>query len=240
LIPKFDADVEAILLAALSKERSQRYQSNADLQNDIENWLHGLPIRVRSISTIYLLRKIITRHRYASGVVGLLIVIILSFLYVSLNLYFTARQAQRKSEVIAKQWSDTAAEYLASSRQLIFSQFMQNWHEGDAEEAIFIANVLAKGSKEKTAAIFLLDPRPLAVKEPGFRQQLSEESAWFADFVIAEYKLKDGERSEAIESYQRSYAAVKEMARDKISDFDTFLSSQLKSRLYELSAAESQ
>lgn len=51
IIRKFDADVEAILLTSLAKERAQRYQSTADLQSDIENWLQGRPIRVRSIST---------------------------------------------------------------------------------------------------------------------------------------------------------------------------------------------
>ncbi|MHC4640918.1 MAG: protein kinase domain-containing protein, partial [Planctomycetota bacterium] len=53
IIRKFDSDVEAILLTALDKERDQRYQSAADLQADIENWLQGRPIRVRSISTMY-------------------------------------------------------------------------------------------------------------------------------------------------------------------------------------------
>ena len=55
---KFDSDVEAILLTALAKDPAERYQSTAELQSDTQNWLEGRPIRVKSISTLYLLRKI--------------------------------------------------------------------------------------------------------------------------------------------------------------------------------------
>ena len=88
IIRKFDSDVEAILLAALAKDKQQRYQSVANLQNDIENWLAGRPISVRSISTLYLMRKVIARHRYVAAVVALLLVIILSFSFISFYLYF--------------------------------------------------------------------------------------------------------------------------------------------------------
>ncbi|MHC4433978.1 MAG: protein kinase domain-containing protein, partial [Planctomycetota bacterium] len=50
---KFDSDVEAILLTALAKDPAERYQSAAELQSDIQHWLEGSPIRVKSISTMY-------------------------------------------------------------------------------------------------------------------------------------------------------------------------------------------
>ena len=137
IIRKFDPDIEAILLTALAKDRAQRYQSVASLQSDIENWLAGRPISVRSISTLYLMRKVIARHRYVAAVVGLLLVIIFSFSFVSFNLYLTARAAQRDAEGISKQWSERATQLEAEQREafsivvpLNFTNILELLHEG--------------------------------------------------------------------------------------------------------------
>jgi len=190
IIRKFDADVEAILLTALAKERTERYQSVAEFQHDIENWLEGRPISVRSVSTVYLLRKIIARHRYTSTVVGLLLVIILSFAYVSLNLYVTAKKAQRESESLAKRWNAEATNNLMFARQVTFTLFLQAYRDGRSGEAKEIAGYFAKGSKEKMASEFLLDSKSLAEKESGFRRGLSDKSPWFVDFILGEHYLK--------------------------------------------------
>jgi len=122
IIRKFDSDIEAILLTALEKDREQRYQSAIDLKSDIDNWLEGRPIRVKSVSSIYLLRKIIARHRYTSSVAGLLLLIIIGFTYFSFDLYITAKKAKQKSDTIAKRWSKEAGRNLTLSRQLTFTR----------------------------------------------------------------------------------------------------------------------
>jgi serine/threonine protein kinase len=233
-IRKFDSDVEAILLTALAKERAQRYQSAADLLSDIENWLQGRPIRVRSISTVYLLRKIIAQHRYASAVVGLLLLIVLSFSYVSFDLYITAKKSQQETEVIVQQWSDETVKNLTLFRQLTFTRFLQAWHDGRTKEAEWIAGFLAKGSKEQKGAMFLLDPKPLIEKETDFHRAFSEESAWFADFIVGEGHLKKGNKKEAFEAYQRSHQAIQQLSQGDKSDLDKFVDGKVKARLYEL------
>jgi len=62
-----DPDVETIVLTALQKEPGRRYQSAGELGEDIRHYLHGDPILARRPSTIYYLRKKITRHRFASA-----------------------------------------------------------------------------------------------------------------------------------------------------------------------------
>jgi len=213
IIRKFDSDVEAILLSALAKERAERYQSAAELQSDVENWLQGRPIRVRSISTMYLLRKIIARHRYTSTVAGLLLLIVLSFSYVSFDLYVTAKKAQQESESTAEQLSVESARNLAFVRQVTFKLFMQAWNDGRNKEAEAIASHLADGSKEKKGAMFLLNPKPLAEKEADFRKGLSDEYSWFADFIVGEHYLKAGNRKEAIGAYQRSCQAIQQFSQ---------------------------
>ena len=175
IIRRFDSDVEAILLTTLAKDRTQRYQSVTDLNNDIENWLEGRPIRVRSISTLYLLRKIIARHRYTSMVAGLLLLIVLGFSYVSFDLYVQARKAQQESESVTVQLAAESSRNLAFARQVSFKLFLQAWYNGRVQEARGITAFFARDSKEIKASLFLLNPSLLTEKEAGFRREFSGE-----------------------------------------------------------------
>jgi len=241
IIRKFDPDVEAILLTALDKDPARRYQSAADLRSDIENYLQGRPIRVRSISTMYLLRKIIARHRYTSTVVALLLLIVLGFSLVGLDLYITAKKAKKESDAIAQQWAAQTAENLLLSRRatpLSFLYILQAWRDGRKIDAYTMARFLNDTSKEKKAASFLLDPLPLDKKEARFVQSLSGEYVWFADFIVAEHYLKDGNRQQALEAYHRSYKAIEQLPQNSLPAGDRLLMDQVGARLYELNAVD--
>jgi serine/threonine protein kinase len=234
IIRKFDSDIEAILLTALAKDPAHRYQSAAELQGDIENWMHGRPIRVRSVSTLYLLRKIITRHRYTSTVAALLLLIILGFAYVSFELYVSAKKARRESDKIAQQWATQAGAHLSTVRQMAFTFFLQAWHEGREKEATSIVKLLSKGSKERKAAEFLLNQEALDKKEPEFRRYFSGELAWFADFIVGEHYLKKGDKQKARGFYSRSFQSIRQLSRDEPSRVDGWLSTRILARLDEL------
>ncbi len=243
IIRKFDTDIEAIVLTAIDKDRARRYQSVAGLQNDIENWLAGRPISVRSISTIYLIRKVIARHRYVAAVVGLLLVIIFSFSFISFNLFLTARAAQRDAEGISKQWSERAVQLEAEQREafsvsapLNFTNILELLHQGQAAKARGRSAVLAQGSKELIATAFLVSSQPLKDKEAEFRQMLGEEQAWFADFIIGEHHLKDRNKEQAISAYRSSFQALQKM-RANNQPVETWLVNIVEARLYELTTA---
>ena len=237
VVHKFDSDVEAILLATLAKERADRYQSVADLISDIDNWLEGRPIRVRSINTWYVLRKIMTRHKYASAVLGLVLVIILSFSYVSFELYTTAKKAQKEAEATAQQWEAEASDSLALARQIAFTLFLDAWHEHRETEAGGIVNFLRLGSRERKAAVFLLSTALLAEKEDEFRRSLSDELAWFADFVVGEHYLKAGNRTEALDYYRRSYQAAKQLIEASKEKSGEWLMNRVTNRLKQVNAS---
>jgi len=74
---KFNPEIEAILLKCLAKEPRRRYHSAADLGEDIQRWLDGLPIFAKSVSSVYLLRKFARRHRTQALVGGLLLAVVL-------------------------------------------------------------------------------------------------------------------------------------------------------------------
>jgi len=64
-----DADLEAIVARALAKNPADRYQSAAALAEDLKNWLSGRAVDARQSSTVYVLRKLASRHRFAFAII---------------------------------------------------------------------------------------------------------------------------------------------------------------------------
>jgi serine/threonine protein kinase len=228
LIRRFNSEVEAILLKALAKEPNHRYQSSVELQHDIDYWLKGLPISARADSSIYLLRKLLIRHRYASTVVGLLLLIVLGFSYVSFDLYITSRRAHRQSEAMREQLTTEIARSGALGQRVMFRYFIQAWNAGESEQAKVIGTSFSRGSREWKGVLFWVDPRPLTEKVNEFRQKQGKSESCFAEFVIAEHYLRDGNQEEAIKAYRRCLSYESHLKKDQ------WLASQVKSRLNEL------
>ncbi len=67
VLPSIPRDLESIMLKAMSKEKSERYQSAAGLGRDLERFLTGVPVDARSGSGWYLLRKAIFLNRARLG-----------------------------------------------------------------------------------------------------------------------------------------------------------------------------
>lgn len=235
-VQRFNSEVEAILLKALAKEPGHRYQSAAELQHDVEYWLKGLPITARSDSSIYLLRKLLNKHRYTSTVVGMLLLIVLGFLYVSFDLYITASKAQRKSKAIAEESAAKTARNIALEQrvlelQMTFSYFLEVWDSGRLGQIPYIAiyfKQTAGCEREYEAVLFWTDSRPLTEKVNEFRQKLEKNEPCFAEFVIAEYYLRKGMRAEAIKTYRKC------LLYDAHLEKDQWLAVRVKGRLYEL------
>lgn len=58
-----DNEVETIVLKCLAKEPARRYQTAGELGRDIERYLRGEPITAKSDSGMYVLKKLLRRHR---------------------------------------------------------------------------------------------------------------------------------------------------------------------------------
>jgi serine/threonine protein kinase len=236
IIRRFDSDVEAILLAALAKDPAERYQSVAELQGDIQNWLAGRPIRLRSVSTLYLLRKIVTRHRHTSAVAALLLLTVLSFAYISFDFWMAARKEARKSNAIIGQWSQSFTDHSVFAGSIAFTYFLQLWHEGADKAAAWVASFLPDGSKEKAAAAFLLDSESPTQNEDSFRAAFPGENRWFAEFIIGEHLRREGNRTDAIRAYRRSYDAMQQLPTASVSRSDRWLARNVAAHLYELTS----
>jgi hypothetical protein len=187
---------------------------------------------------MYLLSKIIARHRYTTTVAALLVLIILGFGYFSFNLFCATRRAQ-KERANTVQWASVeGAKGLALDRQVVFTFFLRAWHQESVKQSKWLYNLLAEGCKEKKAAKFLLDIRSLEIKEADFRRDLSEKYAWFADFIIGEYHYKNNDREKAVEAYRSSYTAIEQLVQRGQLGIDRLLVSRLMGRLDELNASD--
>ncbi|MHC4623531.1 MAG: serine/threonine protein kinase [Planctomycetota bacterium] len=229
ILPRFDADVEAILLKALAKDPDERYQSVAEMAHDIQCWLKGLPIVARSVSTLYLLKKLILRHRAASVVAALLLVIIVSTSFISLYSYYQARGALRELQAKEQMYISTNERNLAFATMIAFGSFLKDWHAGNTARAEEAAGYFGKGSREHIAAQFLLDSRPMEEKKAGFNEKLSGDEYSFYAFVLAEQHLKNANVPAAIESYKQCLGA------DGASETDEWFKNRARMKLEESS-----
>ena len=90
-------DLETIVLKALEKEPERRYQSVHTLAGDIERYLADQPILARPPSTIYQLRKLIVRHKWAVAGAGALLVLLTAFAITMSIMFDIQRRAKEKA-----------------------------------------------------------------------------------------------------------------------------------------------
>ncbi len=96
------SDVAAIVMKALEKEPDRRYQSAAALAEDIDRHLDGYAVLARPPSTLYHVRKIISRHKVPALLIALLALSITVTGVVSIiQRNRIAVEARKKSRIIA-------------------------------------------------------------------------------------------------------------------------------------------
>jgi hypothetical protein len=170
--------------------------------------------------------------------VALLLLIVLSFTYISLYLLITAMRAKHESRAIAEQWTESVSDHSVFAGSIAFTYFLQLWQEGHVGPATWAASNLPVNSKEKEAAVFLLDPAPLAQKESGFRAALAKDPRWFVEFVVGEQLHANGNSRDAVQAYRRSYEALRQESSESMSRSDQWLARNVAAMLYELTGDE--
>ncbi|UCD51129.1 MAG: protein kinase [Phycisphaerales bacterium] len=234
VIRSLDRDIDAMVLKALAKEPDERYQSVAELRGDIDRWLAGQPLLARSYSSLYLLRKVIARHRYTSAVVLLLVLIVLGFLGVSLQLMGRLQQSNRELQGQREQLTATIGNFTRHAQSSVFAEFLKCWHSDQVAQAALLARPFGPRTREAEAVRFLQDDRPLTEKIAELKNGALANEPCFAQFLLAEHYLKDGNWSEAEKAYREC------LSEPKFSQEDPWLTTWVKGRLYELSQEDDQ
>lgn len=233
IISRFDSDVEAIFLKCLEKDPDRRYQSAAELRDDIRRWLRSDPIVAKSASSIYLLRKIVARHRFTCTVGALLTVIVLGFLISYGTLWAQSGRMEREYQEKLHEAAARIHELESLAPITVFTvYFLPAWHSDNQSQRDRAAQYLtsSSGTRENAAVRFLLEgERPMAEKVAAFRGKWAEKEPFFTELVIAEVYLKDGSRAEAAKGYRQVCLLF-----DPGSTEDTLILHMAQSRLHEL------
>jgi hypothetical protein len=238
VVSRLDSDVDAIIMKALEKQRALRYQSAAELQHDVKCWLDGLPIVAKSTSSIYLLRKLAARHRQAFAVLLFLCLIVVGFSFVSVDLALSEHRARREAQDLTETLAQEVEARIQEGRLLTFAQFLQAWHQdNDSWGSLAGGVLLVEGnSREKAAVQFLLDSRSVEQKEAGFRESLGPGERAFAEFVIGEHYIREGDAPRALAALDRGASAMQLAGETARSRAQVWLNKWIAVRRQELSA----
>lgn len=76
LARKLRGDLDAIVLKALAKEPSERYDSAVSLAEDLQRYLHGAPVEARSSPVFYPIGKFLQRNKPAIWLAALAVIAI--------------------------------------------------------------------------------------------------------------------------------------------------------------------
>ncbi len=77
--PEIGHEIEAVILKALEKEPSRRYQSAAALAEDLDRYLTNQPVLARAPSRVYQFRKLIARHKLPFSLIAALFLLMTGF-----------------------------------------------------------------------------------------------------------------------------------------------------------------
>jgi WD40 repeat protein/serine/threonine protein kinase len=122
-------DIETIVRKAMAKDKHRRYQSAAELGEDIRRYLGGEAIAAKQDSALYVIRNQVKRHRALVGAALLAVLSLLFFaVYASIEEKRMARTARfaiaaAESEQLERARADAAARRL--ERQLSVSRIEQ-------------------------------------------------------------------------------------------------------------------
>jgi eukaryotic-like serine/threonine-protein kinase len=120
LNPCIPADLETVCLKCLEKEPSRRYQTAAELADDLRRFLDGMPVTARRVSTIGRARRWARRNPMIAGLAAGLALVLVAGTVVSTT--FAVR---------AHYWSAAAREELAENQQL-------RQHERETTKKLFL------------------------------------------------------------------------------------------------------
>ena len=125
-------ELDWIVMKALEKDRSRRYETPTNFADDVMRYLADEPIQACPPSTAYRLRKLVRRHKGpATAIVAVTLVLVIGILSTSV-MYFRAEGHRRNAERLANEETTQrekaqAAEGLASqnARDLAKALYLQ-------------------------------------------------------------------------------------------------------------------
>jgi serine/threonine protein kinase len=202
-MPGIPRDLETIVLKATSHDAGQRYQSAAELAEDLRNVLEDRPIRARRASTVERLGRWCRRNKALAALAGTSLVLLVSVAVVASVGYLRTKRALAAAEAnanLAIEALDRTFERLYPTRMTVRSQ--PNL-EGGSGTMVSVpgAPVLSK----ETAALLeeMLPFYDRLARQTGNSQDLRFRTAE-ANRRVGAIRQRLGQSDEAVQAYQRA------------------------------------
>jgi eukaryotic-like serine/threonine-protein kinase len=206
-------EIQTIVGKSLEKNRERRYQSAAELADEIRRYLRGEPISAKRDSQWYVLRKTMRRYRVAVGVMLGFLVVVLAGLIVSLELLREATLARAKADKATQEalLSQSRAEHRFSQVREIAHQFLFDFHD---EIRTIPGTTKARQKLVDTALQYVSSLTEDAAADPELQLELAEAYRKIGDAQGWPALANLGERDNARENYAKAAAILAAIVTD--------------------------
>lgn len=190
-----DDDVDTIVLKCLSKDPARRYQSAGDLVRDVERYLDHQPIEAKRDSTLYVVRRLIRRHRWVTAACLGAILALVAFGVTVTILLERARRAQIDAQ-------KAYAELQNNTRAVVteIAPYLTKVPKGSEARAKLLAAVLALFERmdnlslddpllenDRADAMVQMSDMVVAMDEPAEAMRLRREIVDIRERLVREY-----------------------------------------------------
>lgn len=214
---RINNELETIILKAISKEPDRRYPSADSFREDISRYLSGSPVLAKRDSALYVLRKLATRHWYATAVLTVLLIAMIGFSLISLDFYRQSRIAVGEKEIKdqlvierSEELFDLAQRTQTANRRMTLGWFLLEWNSGRGVRAREIKQQMPSTSPERAVMEYLLKD------ETSFEElkaQLPDSELALVHFAAGERELKAGRSAKARSHFEQARFAKSDWLR---------------------------
>jgi serine/threonine protein kinase len=158
LVSQISGDLDWVVMKALEKDRTRRYETANGLAMDVQRHLDNLPVIARPPTTLYQFQKLVRRNKAAFVATSAVSAAILLGLGVSSLLYFRERDARQRAVVAERQQGELRKE--AEAGRAVEAQLRE---QAETREKITQAVVAVRYGNHATADLLAKD---LKVTQP--------------------------------------------------------------------------
>ena len=180
LVPTIPADLEAIVLKCLEKDRTARYDSARALGDDLDRYLAGEPVLARPAGAWYHLRKRLAKHRriVAASAIALIV------LAVAVGWAIQTRRESNERERLARRFTEQVERIEAMARYSALSPV----HDITGDRAAIRARMTELDAEIQRAGAVAAGPghyalgRGYLALDDDAKARIELESAWKSGF----------------------------------------------------------
>ena len=166
LIHLLRGDLDWIVMKALEKDRTRRYETANGLAADIQRHLNNEPVMARPPSELYRIQKLVRRNKLAFTAAGVVVFALVFSLVVSIWLFVRERQIRQTQERLREQ-----AELVSANQAKLL-------RKAEIRDKIVEAKTLYDGQKNDEAEKLLNTIDPSLIEPDSIHASVRRSLAW--------------------------------------------------------------